>query len=128
MLGTVLIYMDTKTGNLLIVKFMGGKIKKGWENSLVPMYEFEKPPKSTGWCVSYSETWLSGEDFVEDCYHTSYDWIMPVVSKIESLGGDENEFDIFGNCVQLGDKEFVGKTKIEAIWEAVVWWVSLHCG
>lgn len=118
--------MKTKTSNLLIVEFMGGKIKKGLGTSLNPMYEFEKPPKSTGWCLIFSEKWLSGEDFVEDCYHTSYDWIMPVVSKIESLGGDDNQFNICGNSVKLGNEKFVGKTKIEAIWKAVVWWVSQH--
>ena len=51
---------------------------------------------------------------------------MEVVIEIEKHGGDENELDIFGNCVQLGDEEFVGETKIEAVWKAVVWWVSRH--
>jgi len=119
--------MEIKTGNLLIVKFMGGKIRKGCEDSTDPIYEFDNPPKSTGWCIGYSEKWLSGKDFVEDCYHTSFDWIMPVVDKIENTGGDNNEFNIFGNRVRLGDEEFVAKTKIEAIWNAVCWWVSLHC-
>ena len=40
--------------------------------------------------------------------------VMPVVIKIESFKGDDNEFDIFGNCVQLGDKEFTGKTIMES--------------
>jgi hypothetical protein len=34
--------------------------------------------------------------------------------------------DIFGNCVQLGDEEFVGKTKLEAVIKAVNWWVSQY--
>lgn len=59
-------------------------------------------------------------------YHSSWNKIMEVVIAIEEKGGDENELDIFGNCVQLGDEEFVGKTKIEAVWKAVVWWVSQH--
>ena len=59
-------------------------------------------------------------------YHESWNKIMEVVIAIEEKGGDENELDIFGNCIQLGDEEFVGKTKIEAVWKAVVWWVSQH--
>lgn len=54
-------------------------------------------------------------------YDKSWDWLMPVVVKIESMGGDECEFDIFGNCVQVGDVgEYVGKTKIEATWKGVI--------
>lgn len=49
---------------------------------------------------------------------------MPVVIKIESIGGDENEFDIFGNCVTIGNKEFVEETKLEAVIKAVNWWLS----
>jgi len=59
-------------------------------------------------------------------YHESWNKIMEVVIAIEEKGGDENELDIFGNYVQLGDEEFVGKTKIEAVWKAVVWWISQH--
>ncbi len=115
--------ISIKEGNLIITRYMGGKIENGHEHSINPMYTFPTPPKRNCWCVSYDEKWLSGEDFEENVYHTSYDWLIPVVEKIEKNGGDENEFDIFGNCVQLSDEEFVGKTKIEAIWKAVVWWI-----
>lgn len=54
-------------------------------------------------------------------YHSNWNELMKVVIEIEERGGDENEFDIFGNCVQLGDEEFVGETKIEAVWKSVVW-------
>ena len=64
---------------------------------------------------------------LQDCeglpFYNEWNEIMPVVEKIESLGGDENEFDIFGNCVQLGDKEFVAKNKIKAVIKAVNWWI-----
>ena len=56
-------------------------------------------------------------------YHASWNKLMEVVIAIEEKGGDENELYIFGNCVQLDDKEFVGKTKLEAVWKAVVYWV-----
>ena len=58
--------------------------------------------------------------FLKFKYHSSWDWLMPVVEKIESSKREEDEFDIFGNCVQVGDNEFVGKTKIEAVYMAVV--------
>ena len=54
-------------------------------------------------------------------YHSNWNELMKVVIEIEERGGDDNEFDIFGNCVQLGDEEFVGETKIEAVWKSVVW-------
>jgi hypothetical protein len=59
-------------------------------------------------------------------FYDNWSEIMPIVVKIESFGGDDNEFDIFGNCVQLGDKEFVGKTKFDAVNQAVDWWISQH--
>jgi hypothetical protein len=67
-----------------------------------------------------------------ECYealptYSNWDEIMPVVIKIESFGGDENELDIFGNCVQLGDMEFVGKTKLDVVIKAVNWWISQNC-
>jgi hypothetical protein len=58
--------------------------------------------------------------------YNTWDDIMPIVIKIEGFGGDNNEFDIFGNCVQLGDKEFTGKTKIDAVNKAIDWWISQY--
>lgn len=114
--------MNTKDGNLLIAKYMGAKIRRGWEHSTDPMYDFPKAPKFNSWCLAFGEKWVSGEDFVEHVYHTSFDWLIPVVMKIESSSG--TDFNITGNCVKIGDKEFVGDSKIEAIWNAVVWWIS----
>lgn len=57
-------------------------------------------------------------------FDSDWNWLMAVVEKIESFGGDVNEFDIFGNCVQLGDAEFVGRSKIEATYNAVCWWIN----
>ena len=62
-------------------------------------------------------------------FDTDWNWLIPVVEEIESYGGDENEFDIFSNCAVIGDgmvgePEFVGRTKIEAVYEAVVWWIN----
>ena len=64
------------------------------------------------------------EDYESLPFYNSWGEIMPVVIKIESFGGDENEFDIFGNCVQIGDKEFIGETKLDAVIKSVNWWIS----
>lgn len=53
-------------------------------------------------------------------YFNEWDDLIPVVEKIESLGGDGYEFDIFGNCVQLGDEDFVGKTKMDAVIKVLI--------
>lgn len=59
-------------------------------------------------------------------FHCNWEWLMETVIFIEQSGKEDDEFDIFGNCVQLGDEEFVGKNKKEAIWKAIVWWCENH--
>ena len=59
-------------------------------------------------------------------FYNEWNEIIPVVIKIESLGGDQNEFDIFGNCVQLSDEEFVGIDKLDAVIKAVNWWIKTY--
>lgn len=59
------------------------------------------------------------------CYDT-WDDLMPVVEKIENFGGEEQEFYIFGKCVQLGDMEFVGDTKMQAVKDAIIWWITKY--
>lgn len=97
---------------LQIARFMG----------LVPIRGFNE---STGEHYYYYNN-ADEQDFDALPFYNTFEEIMPVVIKIESLGGDENEFDIFGNCVQLGEEEFVGKTKLEAIIKAVNWWMNLN--
>lgn len=82
-----------------------------------------KPTKPTSKPYFYYNN-SQNKDYEAVPFYNTWDELMPVVEKIESLGGDENEFDIFGNCVQLGDKEFVGKTKLHAVYKAVCYYVS----
>ena len=98
---------------LKIAKFMGLNPIKGFNEHTNKYYYY------------YNNAEM--EDFGGLPFYNNWDEIMPVVIKIESLGGDENEFNIFGNCVQLGNEEFIGKTKLEAVIKAVNWWVSQHC-
>ena len=60
-------------GNKLIAEFMGGKFRKSKDKNTLNKY-FDLKDKG----YFYYEN--------EICYHASWDWIMPVVEKIESDG------------------------------------------
>jgi len=72
---------------------------------------------------------LKGSDLQ---YHTSWDWLMPVVDKIESLGYDTelvNRLDDGGIYFCINDsavKASYGKTKIEATYDAVVEFIKTY--
>lgn len=104
----------TEEQNVKIAEFMGYQFYNDAEGDYPNGY----------WCEKHNSLPMLPEDFN---YNDSWNWLMPVVDKIEKHGGDENELDIFGNCVQLGDAEFVGNNKMEAVWKSVCWWVSQHC-
>jgi len=95
---------------LKIAKFMG----------LAPIKGFNEHTGNEYYYYNNSEM----QDYEGLPFYNTWEEIMPVVIKIESLGGEKNEFDIFGNCVELGDEEFVGKTKLEAVIKAINWWLS----
>ena len=81
--------------------------------------------------ISYA-TWANskGDHIFESVlqYHSSWDWLMPVVEKIESLkNSDDYEIDIFGNCCDIGGRfEAVGETKIAAVYIAVIEFIKWH--
>ena len=60
-------------GNKLIAKFMGGKFRKSKDKNALDKY-FDLKDKG----YFYYEN--------EICYHASWDWIMPVLEKIEQIG------------------------------------------
>ena len=72
---------EQRESNKLIAEFMGAKYTKGWSESTNPMYHFEIKP-------SFHPDYWHTFDFQIDhmLYHSSWDWLMPVVDKIESLG------------------------------------------
>lgn len=61
-------------------------------------------------------------------YHASWNWLMPVVEKIEGIkNSDDYEVDIFSNCCDIGGKfEATGKTKIEATWRACIQFIQWY--
>ncbi len=102
--------MTTIENNRLIAEFRGKLLETG---------EYELPLDE--------ETRLRYWD-VELQYHTSYDWIMPVVEEIESMGYD---VIIDGNtCIISRDEswfediEFYNKSKVLAIRAAVVKFIN----
>lgn len=66
------------------------------------------------------------QDFEALPFYNTFNELMSVVIKIESINENENIFNIFGKSVKIMNKEFVCETKIESIREAVVWWISQY--
>ena len=62
-------------------------------------------------------------------YHSSWDWLMNIVEKCESIkvcnkGGFA--FIITGTMCQWDSVTYIGKTKIEAVWKAVVEFIKFY--
>lgn len=114
-------------GNKLIAEFMQAK------NEISDVYylpEFGHYFNSYGQ-IEWNECFRSNELK----YHTSWDWLMPVAEKIEKTWRGEDLFCVkiaFNTCLitqeRLMDKPIVraestnriDRTKIEAVWSAVV--------
>jgi len=103
--------MDITKQNKAIALFMGADYTK----QSIPEWAFVKKDFDT---VSYGAYE----------YATSWDWLMPVIEKIETMqafddGGDEHAFvRTFSGCMFRfnGCQLFIGNTKIEAAYDAVV--------
>lgn len=117
--------MNIEEGNKLIAEFMGAV-----------------PTKALG-----TETWdvpnMDGLQFVL-FYHSSWDWLMPVVEKIEQIGEDlpivyvvingygcEISYMINHNWPE--DRDVIAdvgypeaQSKIESVWKAVVKFIEKH--
>lgn len=109
--------MTTEEGNKLIANFcMVERLEDNKYCFFLPdhVLKFASPLK-----------WL---DISEMKFHLLWEWLMPVVEKIESIkDSDDYEVDIFGNCCDIGGKiEVVGKTKIEATWKAVTQFIQWY--
>src|SRR6478609_4997156 len=94
-----------KTDNELIAEFMGVKEVKGYYDS----YGTQTPHYFTRFenyrTRSYTNEGESMGEFLDDAkYKTSWDWLMPVVEKIESIrhiGIDAIYFKIEGKTCQI---------------------------
>src|ERR1700744_28204 len=99
--------VDTLKGNIMIADFMG------W--------------------VHHKDSDYDATEMANLKYHSSWDWIMQVVAKIEGLTA-LNRFDIYyKNCkIEYGDEDVYyevesgiqGDTKIHAVWLAIVYFID----
>lgn len=128
---------ETLEGNKLIAEFQNDKIIL----------------EEDGICIiSNSKMWFSGdkrlEQYQEKCYHSSWDWLMPVVEKIEKIHNDHhgyfgvyissNQCTIQGTklnlalknpeygFVYLSDTNAIFDTKIKSTWFAVVEFIKWY--
>jgi pyoverdine/dityrosine biosynthesis protein Dit1 len=79
------------------------------------------------WTEQSKEGFGQGE-LVELQYHTSWDWLMPVVQKIESLG---YVFTIQGGKAEYGEmisktQCFIAEDKLSSTYKAVVEFIKEH--
>ena len=100
-----------KENNKLIAEFMGYENVGTLSN---PMYEYGE----RGGCRSLEDL----------CYHESWNWLMPVVQKIESLG---YVFTIQGGKAEYGEmisetRCFIAEDKISSTYQAVVEFIKTY--
>ena len=127
-------------GNKLIAEFMGELHKSGFINVFAPKIENLKE----NLYVVKSEPGERSLFYLGLAkYHESWDWLMPVVEKIEQMGfeteitcgietiNDDRAYefyheacisDLSGSIVEDG----IGKSKIEAVWKTVVQFIKFH--
>lgn len=113
---------EIKEGNRIIAEFMGAVINPNWTDEATYCFQkYNVPTKTSGfnWAVSQMQ------------YHSSYDWIMPVVEKIEAIEDNDGftPFVVEIICNDTAIKDQINRdiicyeeceTKIESIFKAVV--------
>jgi hypothetical protein len=114
--------MKVQDGNKLIAEFMGLKV--------VDVYNLTKDERLKAWIHdSFSGAqWVifGEEDFLK--YHTSWDWLMPVVEKIE-IGA---RVDIYSKACKISQPQWtvdianINEHKIMAVWLSVVQFIQWH--
>ena len=135
--------MKTQTvleGNKLIAEFMGAIFHKDWTSAIykIPQdtYEYIINPTPVS-----SKFWMADEM----CYHSSWDWLMPVVDKIEKENASQFTYryydeinwgkelhvvtsSYFLNSYNRLNKKFKceSSNKLEAYWLAVVEFIKWY--
>jgi hypothetical protein len=129
--------MDRINKNRLIAEFMGNSAEgwNYWYFRLTKNWEIEVPESLRAWLPFMSHKgYFSTTIFkpFEAKFHTSWDWLMPVVEKIEDLqdgeGGDAIRSHLYDfevrriSCMVHGADIEVSdaSSKIEAVYQAVV--------
>jgi len=113
--------MNHLENNKLIAEFMGHK------DILNGIYDIPVPEHLNG--IGYIIEKME--------YHTSWDWLMPVVDKIEitSVDGEDNSDEFFNVVIEVFECNIngsgrtvcgVGQNKIEATYKAVVEFIKWY--
>ena len=108
---------DNELNNTLIAEFMGGKYDK-----------------DTSFPIHPDDIWLPFHGIVRKkhlSYHTSWDWLMPVVEKIESISDTEltcmtAEIKEYQFQIYLSNTCLRGTNKLELIYQAVVEFIKWY--
>jgi len=95
--------------NKLIAEFMGGKLISFPNSEYKEVYEFET-----------EITYFSGKKWPPSVlpYHSSWDWLMPVVCKIEEM--DEYQKYIDATSGMFGKDDFINSKDITITWYNVL--------
>ena len=113
--------MGKMEGNKIIAEFMGEKTGTSKRGSLILIHD--KPDDDVSHPFSYPQ------------YHTSWDWLMPVVEKINSVNNNEYDVIIWRNDCHINDRTEIifetsrrksGELLIEVVWEAVIQFITWY--
>lgn len=118
--------MTTIEGNKLIAEFMGAIFMKyAWGNPGDMAYYYNGVNVKTP--TPHASSWWEERQLG---YHTSWDWLMPVVHKIESIDSDKIDSRVTierQECRIYFDSDngkyewmFGGLPKIESTWKSIV--------
>lgn len=133
--------MNYTKNNQLIAEFMGWSyIDETYEIGSKPFKAWETPYTQEKWVISgISEGWEPVNTFTTEelLFHTSWDWLMPVVEKIESIEEGKYQIDILQEgcraCVQCQtfidntvSKMPEGSTKLESAYKTVIDFINWY--
>ena len=112
--------MKTLENNKLIAEFMGIYFKNN---------EYQIDNENLRWMVISANSWLNDLEEQDFDFHSSWDWLMPVVEKIESLG---YRIEIVKHIcrIYLSNKETIiiseNIPKVEAVYNACVEFIKWY--
>lgn len=111
-------------GNKMIAEFMGAIFHKNWTSEIYKepfdTYEFRVHPTEFA-----SKFWMPGELR----YNREWNWLMPVVEKIEGLDGGKYQGVISGKYAKIGwydELSATASTKIEATLNMVIQFIKWY--
>lgn len=110
----------TIQNNKLIAEFMGMKCT----NKKYGIFRDETNPVN---CKTYYSTKIGGAEYLQ--YNSSWDWLMPVVEKIENMGYNliiDAKNSYFYNGLIKDAKCSVADTKIESVYKTIIKFIQFY--